>query len=253
MWGNTPQREVNMNIYVNTTKLENSDNNVKGLVNLNFGNEFTAKNITIVEGKNGLFVSYPSYKTNEMDKDGNPVYKDIMHPVKGFGEKMSEAILTAFASEDGRSKIELADESATVSVRMSPINQDKDVATKGIGTIYVNDAFAVNNVTLLNGRNGMFVSMPAYKSKEVDENNNPVYKNLAYATSDGLKAAINKRAVESYKENLSLNKQNNREEKQSLINELDSKISAADKKEKETGKDNTKVKEKGIKKDEPVK
>ena len=38
----------------------------------------------------------------------------------------------------------------------------------------------MNNVTVIQGKENPFVSMPSYKTKEVDENNKPIYRNICY-------------------------------------------------------------------------
>lgn len=40
---------------------------------------------------------------------------------------------------------------------------------KGLARIYFEDSFLVNNVSILQGKNQLFVSMPSYKTKQVDE------------------------------------------------------------------------------------
>ena len=67
-----------MLISVKTSKLENSENGVKGLATVTFGDSFKVQSIAIMEGKNGLFVSMPSYKSKQLDEDGNPVYENTM-------------------------------------------------------------------------------------------------------------------------------------------------------------------------------
>ncbi len=38
----------------------------------------------------------------------------------------------------------------------------------------------MNNVTVIQGKENAFVSMPSYKTKDVDENNKPVYRDICY-------------------------------------------------------------------------
>ena len=84
-----------MLISVKTNKLENSENGVKGLATVTFGDAFKVQSISIVEGKNGLFVSMPSYKSKQVDENGDPVYKDICNPItKDFRDQLYGAILS---------------------------------------------------------------------------------------------------------------------------------------------------------------
>ena len=50
----------------------------------------------------------------------------------------------------------------------------------GFARIYFEDCFIVNNVTVIQGKENAFVSMPSYKTKDVDENNKPVYRDICY-------------------------------------------------------------------------
>jgi DNA-binding cell septation regulator SpoVG len=45
--------------------------------------------VTLIQGKDNVFVAMPSYRTKQKDKDGRTVYKDICFPVtKEFREKL---------------------------------------------------------------------------------------------------------------------------------------------------------------------
>jgi DNA-binding cell septation regulator SpoVG len=53
-------------------------------------------NVSVLQGKNGMFVSMPSYKTNQQI-NGKPVYQDICFPVtKEFREKLYGGVLAAY-------------------------------------------------------------------------------------------------------------------------------------------------------------
>lgn len=43
----------------------------------------------MLQGKNGVFVAMPSYKTKQTDESGKSVYQDVCYPVrKEFREKL---------------------------------------------------------------------------------------------------------------------------------------------------------------------
>ena len=49
--------------------------------------------MTLIQGKDNVFVAMPSYRTKQKDKDGKAVYKDICFPVtKEFREKLHAKI-----------------------------------------------------------------------------------------------------------------------------------------------------------------
>ena len=45
--------------------------------------------------------------------------------------------------------------------------------------MYIADCFAVSNISLIMGKNGLFVSMPSYKTNQIDENNRSVYRDYS--------------------------------------------------------------------------
>lgn len=51
-------------------------------------------NVSIIQGKDNLFVAMPSYKTKEVDDNNKSIYRDICYPItKEFREKLYENIL----------------------------------------------------------------------------------------------------------------------------------------------------------------
>ena len=75
-----------------------SDSSTKGLAKIYLEDAFVINNVVIKESKAGeLFMSMPSYKSNKLDQDGKPEYKDICYPAtKEFRKELSEAILAAY-------------------------------------------------------------------------------------------------------------------------------------------------------------
>ena len=51
---------------------------------------------------------------------------------------------------------------------------------RGLASIYFEDCFIINNVSILQGKENLFVAMPSYKTKKVDDNNKPVYADVCY-------------------------------------------------------------------------
>ena len=192
-----------MLINVKTSKLENSENGVKGLATVTFGDSFKVQSIAIMEGKNGLFVSMPSYKSKQLDEDGNPVYKDICNPItKGFRDQLYSAILSSFENEkeatigetDGRNV-------PNFGVKVTPI--ENAGTTVGIARVYLEDAFVVGNVTVKKTNEGkLFASMPSYKTNQVGENGKPVYKDICYPANQEFRKELQNAVVNAYLETL---------------------------------------------------
>jgi DNA-binding cell septation regulator SpoVG len=55
---------------VTVTPYEREGSNIKGLARIYFENSFIVNNINIVQGKEKIFVSMPSYKTKQVDEQG---------------------------------------------------------------------------------------------------------------------------------------------------------------------------------------
>ena len=69
-------------------------------------------NINIVQGKEKIFVSMPSYKTKQVDEQGKPIYQDVCYPVtKDFREKLYNEIISEYEKAKDKSN-EKARESA---------------------------------------------------------------------------------------------------------------------------------------------
>lgn len=68
-----------------------SDTKTKAFASITFDDSFVVKDLKVIDGKNGLFVSMPSKRQS----DGE--YMDIAHPIKaGVREKIQEQVLTAY-------------------------------------------------------------------------------------------------------------------------------------------------------------
>ncbi len=91
--------EPAFNISVNVHEKEGS--HIKGLARMYIEDSFVVQNISIVEGKNGLFVSMPAYKNGRGD------YQDIAFPIsKEFREKLYSTILDTYKAEKKKTREE---------------------------------------------------------------------------------------------------------------------------------------------------
>jgi stage V sporulation protein G len=65
--------------------------NLLGYASVNINGAFAVDGIKVVNGKNGLFVSMPSYQ------DGKGQYKDIAFPITAeFRKQLNEAVVTEY-------------------------------------------------------------------------------------------------------------------------------------------------------------
>ena len=173
------------NIRINEVKSE--DSQIKAFATVTFDNSLLVRNIAIVSRRDSdeLFVSMPSYRTNDVTEKGEPIYRDVCNPItKEFYEEFSKNILIAYENRSDISKEGMeftkgdAVEPMKFVVKVSPINRDSS-SLKGLGRIYLNDEFVISNVKLVEGKNGMFVSMPDYRTDKYKDNK-PVYRELVF-------------------------------------------------------------------------
>lgn len=86
-----------MSFKVSVTPFEREGSNLCGLARIYFDDCFLINNVSLLQGRNGVFISMPSYKTKQIDGNGRNVYKDVCFPItKEFREKLNGAIMQGF-------------------------------------------------------------------------------------------------------------------------------------------------------------
>lgn len=83
---------------IRVVPLENGRNGVIGIGRMYLNQDYVVNNITVRENaKKEVFVSYPSYKTNEVDEQGKAIYKDFAYPsTKEAREAISKMVMDAY-------------------------------------------------------------------------------------------------------------------------------------------------------------
>ena len=180
-----------MKYAIKVNEVKGNEGSIRGFATVVFNNAFKITNIAILENKGNedLFVSMPRYKSNGVDQDNNPIYKDICNPTtKEFREQLYGDILEAFHNLKEKDKTqkpaeqEVAEQEAEMpefSVLVTAWSSENS-NVRGLASIYFEDSFIVNNVSILQGKENLFVAMPSYKTKKMDENNKPVYQDICY-------------------------------------------------------------------------
>ena len=176
-----------MKYTIKVNEVQGTDSHIKGFATVVFGGAFKISNIAILENKeNGnLFVSMPRYKSRGVDQDNNPIYKDICNPTtKEFREQLYGDIMDAYHAIKEKDKAQEAVTQEEVEMPEYSILvhawSSKDSNVRGLASIYFEDCFIVNNVSILQGKENLFVAMPSYKTKKMDENNKPIYADVCY-------------------------------------------------------------------------
>jgi len=174
-----------MRYAITVNEVKGSNNGLKGFAAISFGDSFKITNVAIMQNQDTgeLFVSMPRYKTNEKDENEKDVYQDICNPItKEFREELYGDILKAFEERNekkNKSAEQILSEMPQFTVKVVPYTQEGSNVI-GFARIYFEDCFVINNVTVIQGKENAFVSMPSYKTKDVDENNKPVYRDICY-------------------------------------------------------------------------
>ena len=87
---------------------EREGSNIRGLARIYFEDCFIVNNVNILQGKEKVFVSMPSYRTKQKDEKGRDIYQDICYPVtKDFRAKLYGEIEKAYeeAKEKQRQEV----------------------------------------------------------------------------------------------------------------------------------------------------
>lgn len=184
-------------ITVGEVKTQNS--NVRGYASVVFGDSFKVSNITILAGRdNRLYISMPHYKKNQ-----NGERKDICYPTtKEFRGELEANILLALENlqQTGQKKYLVGDEQdreVPFTVSVTPFEKENS-SIRGLARIYLDDCFAVSNISIVNGKNGLFVSMPSYKTNQIDENNRSVYRDICYPVTGEFREKVNNLLTDAY-------------------------------------------------------
>jgi DNA-binding cell septation regulator SpoVG len=191
-----------MDIRVRANELKEQRGIVLAAADLEFGDLIKVRNLTIKEGKNGLFVSMPSYATSKVDENGKTVFKDVFRPINAeASKKLTDAVLESL--ENGTSITIKDDEKKLIPdirARINPLDESKGSAL-AIGSLYLNEDFVVDDILIRKGMNGEeFVSYPSYKTNELDEYGNTVFKDFVYPKDREAKEKITKVVMSAFEE-----------------------------------------------------
>lgn len=178
----------------------NKESNIKAMASVVFGDSFKVGNIAVVERKDGeLFVAMPQFRSNSKDKHGNDVYKSVCNPItKEFRQELFDNILATYASEQKERTIDTKDgNDLQFKVSVNPYERQGG-NVRGIGRIYFNDNFVINNVSVLQGKENLFVAMPSYKTKQKDEQGKAIYQDVCYPVTKEFREVLYGEVIDSY-------------------------------------------------------
>ena len=181
---------------------------VKAYVDVTLAGEMKETNISLIENANGgMFISMPRYKSGEVDGNGNAVYKDICNPItKDFREALYGSLVDAYkeslASGQYSTKeindLRDAEESLKMDAKVYPVRKE-NTKSLAYAKIYLDNTFVINNVSIMEGKNGPFVAMLSYKTKKTDEYGNAEYKDICYPVTKEAREKLHDIVFAEYK------------------------------------------------------
>lgn len=175
--------------YTITIKKVNNNSSNKGIcafASVVFDNRIKVEGITICKNSDSeeLFVNMPRYRSNELDGNGQHIYKDICNPItKDYRERLYGYILSTYNNYISNliDTLTFSDDavSSGYTVKCIP-SKDNNSTRKAEVRVYVADCFVINHISVLDGKKGIFVSMPSYKTTRTNAWGKASYRNYCY-------------------------------------------------------------------------
>ena len=198
-------KERKMQIDIDVRKIEKEGSSLVGFVNVTFAQKLRVDGIKLMKRKDGqLFLSMPSYKTNQKDENGKDIYKDICFPrVREFKDDLTEAVLECYLGIGGEKSGQMtfgepSGDLMQVNVSVTPIRKDNSKIV-GLASITLNNAFRINDIVIRKDAKGkQFVSMPNYKTGKQDENGKDIYKDICYSVKKDFTKTLNGMILDKY-------------------------------------------------------
>jgi len=196
-----------MNYEITVNQLNKGDGNIRAFASVVFAESFRVSNIAVIENKEGqCFVSMPRYASSKDDSG----YKDICHPItKEFREELYEGIMKAYEQvqqiEENRLQLKISQvdkeksQELKFNVKVTPFEREGS-NLRGLARIYLEDCFLINNVSLLQGKNGVFISMPSYKTKQIDGRGRNVYQDICYPVTKDFHEKLNNLILQGFEQ-----------------------------------------------------
>lgn len=191
-----------MKYTVKVNKVRKNKGNLRGFATVVFGESFKVTNIAILENSEGnLFVSMPRYRSSEVDEKNNYIYKDICNPItREFRTELYDTILDGYKNAGNENReVTKEPEMPSFAVKVTPYEREGS-NIKGLARIYLDDSFVINNVSVIHGKNDVFVAMPSYKTKQTDKEGKAVYQDICFPITKEFRERLYVEIVETYKE-----------------------------------------------------
>ena len=81
-------------------------------------------------------------------------------------------------------------------VRVRIVKQHEEGKLKAVASIIIDDCFAVHDIKIISGNDGVFIAMPSRKSSEGD------FKDIAHPINTDTREVIKEKVLKAYEEEL---------------------------------------------------
>jgi len=190
-----------MKYEVRTNKVENGSNNVVGLASVIIDDKFVVNNIRLIHkpDEDKYSVIYPARKTTKTDSG----YTNICHPYTSeLAQQLKEAILTAYNT--GENQIVENGTEFELSVNVTPYEKESLVGLCNVRFSKHNE-FAINDITIRQGPEEKFVSMPSYKKNDGE------YADICHPITKEFREELIETIMSAYQESLEKSKEKTEE------------------------------------------
>ena len=86
------------------------------------------------------------------------------------------------------------------SIKVNEVRAKEDSNIKGFATVVFGDSFKITNIAILENKDKeeLFVSMPSYKTTQVDEQGKPIYQDVCYPVTKDFREKLYNEIISEY-------------------------------------------------------
>ena len=86
------------------------------------------------------------------------------------------------------------------SIKVNEVRAKEGSNIKGFATVVFGDSFKITNIAILENKDKgeLFVSMPSYKTKQVDEHGKPIYQDVCYPVTKDFREKLYNEIISEY-------------------------------------------------------
>lgn len=140
----------------NMHRIERENSNLLAVCEIILNECFVIKGVQVMNSSKGRFVKMPSVK----GKDEK--YRDIAFPITKKARQVLDT--TILKTYERLCQMEQGLQLDDLAVRTYPVEGKENF--KGYASVNIQDMFAINGIKIMEGKDGLFVSMPSWTRKD---------------------------------------------------------------------------------------